>query len=63
LCGRLELKSDYEARAKRADALGATEHWSSQGLYRHLVVLQGLVPKAVSTLAKDDILKRLTTSE
>ncbi|TEB24583.1 hypothetical protein FA13DRAFT_1777814 [Coprinellus micaceus] len=52
LCGRLELKSDYEARAKRGDALGATEHWSSQGLYRHLVVLQGLVPKANEAAAR-----------
>ena len=47
LGGSLKLKTDYKARVVATEKLGMTEHWSSEGLYRHLRVLQNLVPRAV----------------
>lgn len=44
----LNLKGDYEDGTAVTLELGKTEHWSSDGLYRHLRVLQKLVPRAVS---------------
>lgn len=47
LSGSLKLKSDYNVRVAATERLGMTsEHWSSEGLYRHLCVLQKLVPRA-----------------
>lgn len=46
--GVLKMKEDYEERVAATVKLGKNEHWSSDGLYRHLCVLQKLVPKAVS---------------
>jgi hypothetical protein len=46
--GSLNLKGDYEDRMAATVELGKTEHWSSDGLYHHLCVLQKLVPRAVS---------------
>ena len=48
LGGSLKLKTDYKVRVAATEELGMTEHWSSEGLYRHLRVLQKLVPRAVS---------------
>ena len=44
----LKLKTNYKVRVAPTQELGMTEHWSSEGLYRHLRVLQKLVPRAVS---------------
>jgi hypothetical protein len=52
--GSIQLKKDYETRAAATDLLGTAEHWSSEGLYRHLTVLQDLVPKAVSAHKFED---------
>ena len=41
-------KSDFKEGADSIDALGATKHWSSDGLYSHLEMLQDLVPNTVS---------------
>jgi hypothetical protein len=46
--GSLKLKTDYKSRVDATVELGTTEHWSSEGLYRHLCQLQTLVPRAVS---------------
>lgn len=46
LGGSLKLKTDYKVRVAATEQLGMTEHWSSEGLYRHLCVLQKLVPRA-----------------
>ncbi|CAA7261045.1 unnamed protein product [Cyclocybe aegerita] len=43
--GSLKLKTDYKVRVDATEELGKTEHWSSEGLYRHLRVLQKLVPR------------------
>ena len=48
LGGSLKLKADYKVRVAATEELGMNEHWSSEGLYRHLCVLQKLVPRAVS---------------
>ncbi|KAM6489310.1 hypothetical protein JOM56_015211 [Amanita muscaria] len=45
LGGSLKLKTDYKVRVAATEELGMTEHWSSEGLYRHLRVLQKLVPR------------------
>ncbi|KAF8804113.1 hypothetical protein BYT27DRAFT_7108337 [Phlegmacium glaucopus] len=50
--GSLKLKTDYEVRVAAMEELGMTEHWSSEGLYRHLRVLQKLVPRAVSNASR-----------
>ncbi|KIL56190.1 hypothetical protein M378DRAFT_1038874 [Amanita muscaria Koide BX008] len=42
LGGSLKLKTDYKVRVAATEELGMTEHWSSEGLYRHLRVLQKL---------------------
>ena len=47
LGGSLKLKTDYKVRVAATEELGMTEHWSSEGLYCHLRVLQKLVPRAV----------------
>lgn len=44
--GSLKLKTDYKSRVDATVELGMTEHWSSEGLYRHLCQLQTLVPRA-----------------
>ena len=46
--GSLRSKSDFETRVAVINNLGAGEHWSAEGLYRHLQVLQALVPQMVS---------------
>jgi len=46
--GSLKLKKDYDVRVAATENLGKSEHWSSNGLYRHLCVLQKLVPRVVS---------------
>lgn len=46
--GSLNLKGDYEDRMAVTLELGKTEHWSSDDLYRHLCVLQKLIPREVS---------------
>ncbi|KAM6502982.1 hypothetical protein JOM56_002959 [Amanita muscaria] len=43
--GSLTLKTDCQSLVTMTDDIGKTEHWSSEGLYRHLCLLQGLVPK------------------
>ncbi|KAF8797428.1 hypothetical protein BYT27DRAFT_7219210 [Phlegmacium glaucopus] len=45
--GSLKLKKDYDVRVAATENLGKTEHWSSDGLYRHLCVLQKLVPRVL----------------
>ena len=47
LRGLLKLKTVYKVRVAATQGLGITERWSSEGLYRHLCVLQKLVPRAV----------------
>lgn len=51
--GPLELKMNYDTRIDAIDALGAAELWSSDGLYRHLKRLQGLVPRTVGVHTKE----------
>ncbi|KAF8327639.1 hypothetical protein F5887DRAFT_1083685 [Amanita rubescens] len=46
LGGSLKLKTDYKVRVAATVELGMNEHWSSEGLYRHLCVLQKLIPRA-----------------
>jgi hypothetical protein len=48
LGGLLQLKVGYEQRADEIEIVGTTEHWSSEGLYRHLRVLRELIPSPVS---------------
>ena len=48
--GELKLKHESRSRAVATDSVGEGEHWSSDGLYRHLCVLEGLVPRKVSML-------------
>lgn len=48
--GELELKHDHESRVLQTDSLGEKEHWSSDGLYRHFLKLEDLVPRKVSIL-------------
>lgn len=49
----LEFKMNYDTRIDAIDALGAVELWSSDGLYRHLKRLQGLVPRTVGVHTKE----------
>ena len=48
LGGLLRMKMGYERRADEIEIVGTTEHWSSEGLYRHLCVLRELIPSPVS---------------
>lgn len=43
--GLLKLKADYNVRVAATKQLGKNEHWSSEGLYRHLCVLKKLIPR------------------
>jgi hypothetical protein len=47
--GALKLKTDSTSRVTATVDVGKGEQWSSEGLYRHLCILQDLVPKTVST--------------
>jgi hypothetical protein len=46
----LKLKPNYIQRAAETDSVGEDDHWSANGLYRHLCMLEGLVPRRVSVL-------------
>ena len=46
--GSIKLKTDYKVRVAATDEFGKSEHWSSDGLYRHLLVLQKLVLRTLS---------------
>jgi hypothetical protein len=50
--GELELKDDHESRALQTDSLGEKEHWSSDGLYRHFLKLEDLVPRKNEAAAR-----------
>ena len=41
--GSLRLETDYDVREATTKQLGNNEHWSSDGLYRHLCVLKNLI--------------------
>ena len=43
--GSLRLKIDYDVRVAATKQLGNNEHWSSDGLYRHLCMLKNLIQR------------------
>ncbi|KAF8809038.1 hypothetical protein BYT27DRAFT_7188131 [Phlegmacium glaucopus] len=50
--GRLIPKAELDVRAAKSAELGKNEHWSSDGLYRHLCLLKKLVPRANEAAAR-----------
>jgi len=46
----LKLKPNCTLYAAETDSIGEDDHWSANGLYRHLCMLEGLVPQTVSVL-------------
>ncbi|KIL61510.1 hypothetical protein M378DRAFT_199504 [Amanita muscaria Koide BX008] len=46
--GFLKLKKDYESRVAMTKDFGKTEHWSSEGLYRHLCMLRKVTNEAAT---------------
>ena len=53
----LKLKPNYIQRAVETDSVGEDDHWSANGLYRHLCMLEGLVPRTVSVDVESPFLK------
>ena len=45
--GYIALKPDSEKRIVATTSLGKDELWSSANLYRHLLVLENLIPRTV----------------
>ena len=45
--GFLVLKGNADERVKTTTSLGKDCLWSSENLYRHLLLLEGLVPRTV----------------
>lgn len=43
--GELRLKTDSHSRSAKTDSVGEAEDWSADRLYRHLCLLEGLVPR------------------
>ena len=43
--GLLKLNKDCSIRVVATEKLGKPEHWSSDGLYRHLCVLNTIIPR------------------
>ena len=46
----LKLKPNCTSHAAETHSIGEDDHWSANGLYHHLCMLEGLVPDTVSVL-------------
>jgi len=48
----LKLKPNCTLYAAETDSIGEDDHWSANGLYRHLCMLEGLVPQTNEAAAR-----------